>query len=73
MKYVEGNFDLYYNQPNLSKDAGMLDYKQLDKLSRLFTDGCKLVRYNTNSYTLNDNNFNENNIQNIIDEETFNG
>lgn len=73
LKYVEGDFDLYYNQPNQPKDAGMLDYKQLDKLSRLFTDGCKLVRYNTTSYTLNDNNFNENNIQNIIDEETFNG
>ena len=73
LKYVEGNFDLYYNQPNQTKDAGMLDYKQLDKLSRLFSDGCKLVRYNTTSYTLNDNNFNENNIQNIIDEETFNG
>lgn len=73
LKYVEGDFDLYYNQPNQSKDAGMLDYKQLDKLSRLFSDGCKLVRYNTTSYTLNDNNFNENNIQNIIDEETFNG
>lgn len=73
LKYVEGDFDLYYNQPNQSKDAGVLDYKQLDKLSRLFSDGCKLVRYNTNSYTLNDNNFNENNIQNIIDEETFNG
>lgn len=72
LKYVEGDFDLYYNQPNQSKDAGMLDYKQLDKLSRLFSDGCKLVRYNTTSYTLNDNNFNENNIQNIIDEETFN-
>ena len=51
----------------------MLDYNQLDKLSRLFSDGCKLVRYNTTPYTLNDNNFNENNIQNIIDEETFNG
>lgn len=73
LKYVEGDFDLYYNQPNQPKEAGMLDYKQLDKLSRLFSDGCKLVRYNTNSYTLNDNNFNENNIQNIIDEETFNG
>lgn len=73
LKYVEGDFDLYYNQPNQLKDAGMLDYKQLDKLSRLFSDGCKLVRYNTTSYTLNDNNFNENNIQNIIDEETFNG
>lgn len=73
LKYVEGDFDLYYNQPNQTKDAGMLDYKQLDKLSRLFSDGCKLVRYNTTSYTLNDNNFNENNIQNIIDEETFNG
>lgn len=73
LKYVEGDFDLYYNQPNQPKDAGMLDYTQLDKLSRLFTDGCKLVRYNTTSYTLNDNNFNENNIQNMIDEETFNG
>lgn len=73
LKYVEGDFDLYYNQPNQLKDAGMLDYKQLDKLSRLFSDGCKLVRYNTTSYTLNDNNFNENNIQNMIDEETFNG
>lgn len=73
LKYVEGDFDLYYNQPNQQKDAGVLDYKQLDKLSRLFSDGCKLVRYNTTSYTLNDNNFNENNIQNIIDEETFNG
>ncbi len=73
LKYVEGDFDLYYNQPNQRKDAGMLDYKQLDKLSRLFSAGCKLVRYNTTSYTLNDNNFNENNIQNIIDEETFNG
>lgn len=73
LKYVEGDFDLYYNQPNQPKDAGMLDYNQLDKLSRLFSDGCKLVRYNTTSYTLNDNNFNENNIQNIIDEETFNG
>lgn len=72
LKYVEGDFDLYYNQPNQSKEAGILDYKQLDKLSRLFSDGCKLVRYNTTSYTLNDNNFNENNIQNIIDEETFN-
>lgn len=72
LKYVEGDFDLYYNQPNQRKEAGMLDYKQLDKLSRLFSDGCKLVRYNTTSYTLNDNNFNENNIQNIIDEETFN-
>lgn len=72
LKYVEGDFDLYYNQPNQPKDAGMLDYKKLDKLSRLFSDGCKLVRYNTTSYTLNDNNFNENNIQNIIDEETFN-
>lgn len=72
LKYVEGDFDLYYNQPNQLKDAGMLDYKQLDKLSRLFTDGCKLVRYNTTSYTLNDNNFNENNIQNMIDEGTFN-
>lgn len=72
LKYVEGDFDLYYNQPNQPKEAGMLDYKQLDKLSRLFSDGCKLVRYNTTSYTLNDNNFNENNIQNIIDEETFN-
>lgn len=71
LKYVEGDFDLYYNQPNQPKEAGMLDYKQLDKLSRLFSDGCKLVRYNTTSYTLNDNNFNENNIQNIIDEETF--
>ena len=71
LKFVEGDFDLYYNQPNQAKDAGMLDYKQLDKLSRLFTDGCKLVRYNTTSYTLNDNNFNENNIQNMIDEETF--
>ena len=71
LKFVEGDFDLYYNQPNQPKDAGMLDYKQLDKLSRLFTDGCKLVRYNTTSYTLNDNNFNENNIQNMIDEETF--
>lgn len=73
LKYVEGDFDLYYNQPNQPKDAGMLDYNQLDKLSQLFSDGCKLVRYNTTSYTLNDNNFNENNIQNIIDEETFNG
>lgn len=73
LKYVEGDFALYYNQPNQRKDAGMLDYKQLDKLSRLFRDGCKLVRYQMNSYTLNDNNFNENNIQNIIDEETFNG
>lgn len=73
LKYVEGDFDLYYNQPNQPKEAGTLDYKQLDKLSRLFSDGCKLVRYNTTSYTLNDNNFNENNIQNIIDEETFNG
>lgn len=73
LKYVEGDFDLYYNQPNQPKDTGMLDYKQLDKLSGLFSDGCKLVRYNTTSYTLNDNNFNENNIQNIIDEETFNG
>lgn len=73
LKYVEGDFDLYYNQPNQPKEAGMLDYKQLDKLSRLFNDGCKLVRYNTTSYTLNDNNFNENNIQNMIDEETFNG
>lgn len=73
LKYVEGDFDLYYNQPNQPKDAGMLDYKQLDNLSRLFTNGCKLVRYNTTSYTLNDNNFNENNIQNMIDEETFNG
>lgn len=73
LKYVEGDFDLYYNQPNQPKDAGMLDYSQLDKLSQLFSDGCKLVRYNTTSYTLNDNNFNENNIQNIIDEETFNG
>ena len=72
LKYVEGDFDLYYNQPNQPKEAGMLDYKQLDKLSRLFSDGCKLVRYNTTSYTLNDNNFNENNIQNMIDEETFN-
>ena len=72
LKYVEGDFDLYYNQPNQPKEAGMLDYNQLDKLSRLFSDGCKLVRYNTTSYTLNDNNFNENNIQNIIDEETFN-
>lgn len=71
LKYVEGDFDLYYDQPNLPKDAGMLDYKQLDKLSRLFSGGCKLVRYNTTPYTLNDNNFNENNIQNIIDEETF--
>lgn len=71
LKYVEGDFDLYYNQPNQPKEAGMLDYKQLDKLSRLFSDGCKLVRYNTTSYTLNDNNFNENNIQNMIDEETF--
>lgn len=73
LKYVEGDFDLYYNQPNQPKEAGMLDYSQLDKLSQLFSDGCKLVRYNTTSYTLNDNNFNENNIQNIIDEETFNG
>lgn len=73
LKYVEGDFDLYYNQPNQPKEAGMLDYKQLDKLSRLFSDGCKLIRYNTTSYTLNDNNFNENNIQNSIDEETFNG
>lgn len=73
LKYVEGDFDLYYNQPNQPKEAGMLDYNKLDKLSRLFSDGCKLVRYNTTSYTLNDNNFNENNIQNIIDEETFNG
>lgn len=72
LKYVEGDFDLYYNQPNQPKEAGMLDYNQLDKLSQLFSGGCKLVRYNTNSYTLNDNNFNENNIQNIIDEETFN-
>lgn len=72
LKYVEGDFDLYYNQPNQPKEAGMLDYKQLDKLSRLFSDGCKLVRYNTTSYTLNDNNFNENNIQFAIDEETFN-
>lgn len=71
LKFVEGDFDLYYNQPNQPKEAGMLDYKQLDKLSRLFSDGCKLVRYNTTSYTLNDNNFNENNIQNMIDEETF--
>lgn len=71
LKYVEGDFDLYYNQPNQPKEAGMLDYKQLDKLSRLFSDGCKLVRYTTSSYTLNDNNFNENNIQNSIDEETF--
>lgn len=73
LKYVEGDFDLYYNQPNQLKDAGMLDYKQLDKLSRLFTAGCKLVRYNPTIYTLNNNNFNENNIQNMIDEETFNG
>lgn len=72
LKYIEGDFDLYYNQPNLPKEAGMLDYKQLDKLSRLFSAGCKLVRYDTTSYTLNDNNFNENNIQNIIDEKTFN-
>lgn len=72
LKFVEGDFDLYYNQPNQPKEAGMLDYKQLDKLSRLFNDGCKLVRYNTTSYTLNDNNFNENNIQNSINEETFN-
>lgn len=72
LKYVEGDFDLYYNQPNQQKEAGMLDYKQLDKLSRLFSGGCKLVRYNTTSYTLNDNNFNENNIQIAIDEETFN-
>lgn len=71
LKFVEGDFDLYYNQPNQPKEAGMLDYKQLDKLSRLFSEGCKLVRYNTTSYTLNDNNFNENNIQNLIDEETF--
>lgn len=72
LKYVEGDFNLYYNMPNLPNEAGVFDYKQLDKLSRLFSDGCKLVRYNTTSRTLNDNNFNENNIQNIIDEETFN-
>lgn len=72
LKYVEGDFDLYYNQPEQLKEAGILDYKQLDKLSRLFSDGCKLVRYYSNSYTLNDNNFNENNIQNIIEEERFN-